>query len=279
MAFLIAIGFAIGAAIAGAGQTSSKNTVKTMTDINMSIMTEFALDCSTSLSQENVINATDDCSISLEDTDLTNTAYVDKSCLLSASNISQMEVTSAEQMTQMAEAIAQQFALSSAKAENLYDSTFILSQDIVNTFTLDCSETLYQQNSVTCSGQGNVTLKGVTLENFVDIEANCVLDVLNSSEAAADIVRNLDQGAKAKQESKFAGLLIPLLAVIALIVIVLIIVKSRNSTSSGPGSSKAIIGVAIGVFVLIVFIVLLYTKKSASKSKYPNPKTTADPAA
>ena len=261
------------------GQSSSKNIVKTMTNIGMSIMTEFAVDCSTTLSQENVINASDECSITLEDTDLTNTAYIDRSCILSASNVSQMEATSSEQITQMAEAVAQQFALSSASAENLYESSFILSQDIVNTFTLDCSESLYQQNSVTCTGQGNITLKGVTLENFVDIESDCALEVLNGSQAAADIERVLNQSAKAEQEKKFSGILAPLLAVIALIVIVLIIVKSKNSTSSGPGSSKAIIGVAIGVFILIVLVAFSYTKKSSAKSKYPNPKTSADTSA
>jgi hypothetical protein len=268
---LIAAGVA-GYLIADGGKTTAKNEVKSMTDISMSILNEFAVDCSTTLSQDNIINASDDCSITLEDTDLTNTAYVDKSCLLSVSNVAQMQATIAQQMDQMAETVSQQFSLAKAESENLIDSTIILSQDIVNTFTLDCSEDLYQSNQVTCSGNGNITLKGVTLENFAKIQADCVQDVLNSSEAAVDVETIIGQSAKAKQEGKFAALIPAVLAVIALIVIVMIVIKSGNS-SKGKGS-KWPIGIIIGVFIFIGVIVILYTKKAAKKTKYPSPKVS-----
>lgn len=255
------------------GQVSSTNEVKNMTLINMGILNEFAIDCSSTLSQKNIINAQDECSIDITDTDLVNTAYVDKSCLLSASNAAQMSSIAAQQMEQQASAIAQQWGLSSASTSNLINNSYILSQDIVNTYSLDCASDIYQSNSVTCSGGGSITMNGASLENFSDIEADCTQKVLSSSQAASDIETILSQSAKAEQESKFGGLMTAIFGVIAVIVIVLIIVKSSRSSSS---SSKAPIGMIVGIFVFLVVAVIVYVSvvSKKGKTKYPSPKTS-----
>lgn len=245
-----------------------------MVDIGMSIMTDYAQNCAVDVSQTNIIEAKDDCTIEITDSQLRNSVIVNKECLQSISTISAMSTSTKEQFDQMAKAVTQSFGMPSVTvSENILRSSYDLSQEIVTTYVDDCATEVFQNNSVTCEGNGSVVLNGVELSNLADIEESCAQKVLNDSSQASELEQAISQTAVAQQESKFSGIITAFFAVVAAVVIVLIVVKTSLSGSTGSGN-RGLIGLLVGAVVVLGLIVGLYILlgKKKGKNRYPKPE-------
>jgi len=206
------------------GGTSSKNTLKNMVKASLGVLNEHVSNCAGGAEDAQINKIILDCEgdIILDSIDLKNRYVINARCFDATNFDSDLQQKLEESLKQQAESISQQISLNFGRteADNYTENIIDLSTQVKNIIVGNCANQVSKQINqfIAKSRKGRcISTKPITFENVKEVYAECVSEAAASTKAGQSLQLQIDQVAKAKQESMLA-----FLAVIAAIIGILL---------------------------------------------------------
>ncbi len=199
------------------GVSTSSNTIDSMIKDSINVINNYSQVCAiTATGAANLISVT---GCILENVNILekNQLIINSSCITNASNQVAISSVVSQSMNQSAQAATSLFDFGNVTAaKNFIDATVELADTISNTFNSTCASKLSAgTNTFVCQGS---TIKNsvFTFDNYESITQECILNVVNVSEAYTKAVSSLQDSAVAKNESVFSILALVFVSILAI---------------------------------------------------------------
>ena len=229
------------------GQALSFNISKQTIDVSLRITNSFIQQVTTYGNQSNKIKIDHCKDVTIDHVWLENYATVDIKAFQEAESQSAMTANIEQELHQYAQSVTQWLGLSSEVAFNYSKETVKLGLMISNRFSQTCATKFSQQNAITCYDSTGVTLKYVEFKNVMESVTQCTLNDQSISNQKAVIEQIVQQSAKAKEASFWAGLI----AIAAIVGITIFAGASAQTGRSGEMFA-----------ILLVIVVVIYVVSS-----------------
>lgn len=263
------------------GGASSKNDVNNTIKQLVEVITNSVQACSTNGRNITNITVKSDCEygdILITDNKFEQKAALDLKCVSDVSTNTNVKQDLQTMVKQQAEAIAQQFQLGGADAENITNQLLDISTSIQNKYSNTVNANLdnivgVNVDRTNCSS-GNVIVSENTFSQVVDITLSAIQKVDSINIATQKVINTIDQKATAKVEPFFGGSI--LLSIACMAFIGLFIWKGIDILTDWR-KVVGIIGI-VAIFVGIYFGIAYWRKWPPFKSdKKPDKKSDKKP--
>ena len=183
---------------------------------------------------------------------ISQSSTIDTNCAQNTQTQTKLNTELFQSGQQQAEAISQFFSLSSAKSSNVYESYAELSQTISNVYTQTCIADSAQYAEVINIAEDEGTVINTTCDIYqvAKTTTSCIQNNSSVNDIRNKIVQQVEQEAKAKQQSFFAWLAIIAVAIVGFVALILFgllrfgviggkaVTSGGSSTQAPPGAQN-----------------------------------------
>jgi hypothetical protein len=247
------------------GVASSSNTIKSMINTSMNVISTYEQICTVSKSQADIVfNISGNCQLTNDNIKIQDTQTIVQSCIQNNTTQNSLSSSVKQSMTQQAKAITQQFDFGTVgNAQNFIDQSAKLADTISQVYNQNCSVTGIQSNdSFTCSNNAKITNSVIQIGSYQSLTQNCLANNTSINDLTANLVTLLSQTATAQNQNTFAAFIYAFVAILA------IVAWAGISIASTPLVQWAI----VGLILVSIISTIIYTVTARDKGHYPYSK-------
>lgn len=244
------------------GNASTKNEIDTTINETISVMTKVVQNCSSKLTQEQLIDIAGDGNV-VEHVSFNSFMTVDSKCLQTTKVNNDIIAKIGSQMDQSAKSTLGALSLNpgNADAENITKAYVNLGVAIANTFNQDCTSHLASSQKVVVNGHGN-RIRYISFNDVATVIKKCTQSSVAVNKASADLEQAIKQ--KATAEKKGVDLMFLFIVIIGIIGTIFV------------GGGKVVTNPAF--LTAVIVLILIYIGLAYSQGWWPFSKNNTDEA-
>lgn len=204
------------------GSAVSSNTINSLVNVSTKVATDYNNNCTNAVTQNIEVNILPGCD-NFTAGDITNgsVTVVNTACLQDVNVSTQMQTDISQAMKQAAESVVSGLGIGGANAQNVINNSVTIGNEILNYYTVSCTNSVGQSVKINCSAPG-AQIGNITNKNYQAALMNCIQRGLSTSDAVTQLKQVIDQTATAKVDGGL-GLIAVIVVLIVIIVIIVVI--------------------------------------------------------
>jgi hypothetical protein len=245
------------------GPAISKNTMQSIVDGTIDVVTNIASNDSVKINQGQYIYAEGGGDVTISDVDMKQGGYVNLSSVSQMTNNVDIQNKITNQLSQVAESVSKGINLGNVSdAENNVSTLMQSTIQSINDFSKTCLVESSQSQELIAKAGGDVTIKAIKMSQLNNAVASCMSNILNNNKISNTLDNIVSQSASAKSIG-----IDPMMIFIA---IAIIVVGTIGSITFAFKSALQYIIPIIGIILIVCGIVLVikYKKRPKSDAKW-----------
>lgn len=204
------------------GSAVSSNTINSLVNVSTKVANDYNNNCTNTVKQTVEVNILPGCdNFTAGNIENRSVTVINTACLQDVNVSTQMQTDISQAMKQAAESVVSGLGIGGANAQNVINNSVTIGNEILNYYTVSCTNEIGQSVKINCSAPGAL-IGNITNKNYQAALTNCIQRGLSQSDAVTQLKQVIDQTATAKVDGGL-GLIAVIVVLIIIIVIIVVI--------------------------------------------------------